>query len=225
MLRYAGLVDNPTLLPTLIQIIKLSEGLVKELSPSILKGYYAFFGATYDSVMNYDENFKLRGDSGDIKVADHLKLAMLNIKRFDKLMYAGNGFEELAEQALAIYNELTKRQKRFASYGNANSSRIPLLEQSLKRMSNLYDMVSTNRIYSDPSLRQIKTSCTKLANSLNENIIVAGENLMYFFEDSAKIIAALNVALNSIDRKEPGLFVVSYEAMEMLESLRSRVFF
>jgi len=222
MLRYAGLVDNPTLLPTLIQIIKLSEGLVKELSPSILKGYYAFFGATYDSVMNYDENFKLRGDSGDIKVADHLKLAMLNIKRFDKLMYAGNGFEELAEQALAIYNELTKRQKRFASYGNANSSRI---EQSLKRMSNLYDMVSTNRIYSDPSLRQIKTSCTKLANSLNENIIVAGENLMYFFEDSAKIIAALNVALNSIDRKEPGLFVVSYEAMEMLESLRSRVFF
>jgi len=48
---------------------------------------------------------------------------------------------------------------------------------------------------------------------------------MYFFEDSAKIIAALNVALNSIDRKEPGLFIVSYEAMEMLESLRSRVFF
>ena len=225
MLRYAGLVDNPTLIPTLVSIIKLSEGLSKELSPSILKGYYAFFGATYDSVMNYDENFKLRGDSGDIKVADHLKLAMLNIKRFDKMMYASDGFEELAEQALAIYNELTKRQKRFASYSNPNSNQIPLLEQSLKRMGNLYDMISTDRIYSDASLRQLKASCTKLANSLDENIIVAGENLMYFFEDSAKIIAALNVALNSIDRKEPGLFIVSYEAMEMLESLRSKVFF
>ena len=214
MLRNAGLVDK--VLPTLLSIIQLGEGLARELSPSVLKGYYAFFSATYDNVMKYDENFTLRGDSGEVKVASLLKLAMVNIKRFDKLMYSNNGFEELHSQATAIYNELTKRKNRYAS------NQIPLLEQSLKRMSNLYDMISTDRIFSEPSLKELKSNCTKLAKILDEDIEIANENLMFFFEDCSKAISALNVALNSIDRKDPGLFMVSFEAMEMLDSLRSR---
>lgn len=221
--KYAGLVDNPILLPTVEAIFKIGDILNKELSPQMLRGYKALFEATIDSVLKYDENLTLRGDQGDVNVVDHLELALLNLKRFDKLMYAGNGFQELCDVAVAIHNELTKRRK-FSSYGNANSQAIPLLEQSLKRMNNLYDMISTDRILSDKSLRQIKTNCTKLSNYLDANIEVAGENLVFFFEDTAKVLGALNVALNSIDRKEPGLFMVSYEAMEMLDALKSRIF-
>jgi hypothetical protein len=215
MNKYAGLVDNPLILPTLLGVIKLYQSLNKNLSTQILKQYNILFSAAEDSVMKYDENFSLKGDGGiDIKVVSMLKLALLNLKRFNAIL---EDFQEVSQTAYSIYTELTKR-KRFAS------NQIPLLEQSLKRMVNLYDMISDDQIFSEPNLRKLKTNCTKLSNFLEPHIEVANENLSFFFEDSASLIGDLNVALNSIDRKQPGMFIVSYQAMEMLEDLKSKIF-
>jgi len=215
MNKDAGLVDNPLLLPTLLGVIKLYQSLNKNLSPQIIKQYNILFSAAEDSVMKYDENFSLKGDEGiDIKVVSMLKLALLNLKRFNAIL---EDFQEVSQTGYSIYTELTKR-KRFAS------NQIPLLEQSLKRMVNLYDMISDDQIFSEPNLRKLKTNCTKLSNFLEPHIEVANENLSFFFEDSASLIGDLNVALNSIDRKQPGMFIVSYQAMEMLEDLKSKIF-
>lgn len=218
--KYAGLVDNPMLLPTLIGVLKLYSSLNTNLSHQVLKQYSYLFSAAEDSVMKYDEGFKLKVEGNvEVVVVSVLRLALLNLKRFSKIM---DEFEEISGAGYAIYNELTKR-RRFA-YSNPNVNHIPSLEQALKRMTNLYDLVSDDKMYSDASLRQLKTNCTKLVNYLDPEIEVAGENLSYFFEDSAKVVGALNVALNSIDRKEPGLFMVSYQAMEMLDDLKSKIF-
>jgi hypothetical protein len=196
-------------LPTLLDILHLQTGLNQNLSPEILKEYTLLFLETKKFLKN---DFSLKGDRGiEISVRSILKLALLNLKKFDVLLQE---FQEISEVATLIYDELTKNKK----YASKNT----LIEKSLNSMVGLYDLISDDKMYSDDSLKSLEYRCIQISKELESSIVViSGENLSSFFKKSARAIKDLNLTLNSVDDRKPGIFMVSYQAMEMLDDLRS----
>ena len=231
MNRYAfGVVDNPIVNNTLIEISNLYQ-LIQ--NPTTKVGLYlnkerlVSLYKKYDSVIKEAKklypDLKLNGDNGLIPVTAALTNQQLNVTKMIKIIHGDatfTGFGTVAHKCQEVYLELNKRTRRASL-----ADKYPNLTNLLITSQNMYNQISIDKKFNDAYLTNVKMNCLKAKKaieSVNPRIVVAGVNLAQFFMEASKVMDRLNVIINGHDPVYQGIFYTSYDAMEMLEDLKSR---
>jgi|LauGreDrversion4_2_1035121.scaffolds.fasta_scaffold344491_2 hypothetical protein len=233
MNRYAaGVVDNPIINSTLTQIINLYQFIQNPtskvgffLNKERLLALHKRYALVIKESKALYPTLKLNSDNGPINVTLALTNHQLNIAKMIKIIHGDStfvGFGTVAQKCEQIYLELNKRTQRTASLADTYPNLTRLLETS----SGIYDNISINKMFSDPSLTNLKMNCLKAKKAIeltSPRITVAGVNLAQFFLEASKVMDRLNVVINGHDRKYQGVFYTSFDAMEMLEDLKTKI--